>query len=713
MARAMPGQGPWFAREEVRVRMTLMTTPEIDYRVDRSVAVISFANPPVNGLSHAVRAGITGALDRAQSDPNVRAIVLRGAGGLFSGGADIRELGTPASTAEPSLRRLIDLVETSAKPVVAAIVGTCLGGGLELALAAHYRVASAQARLGLPEVKLGLLPGAGGTQRLPRLVGVETAIDMIVGGQPVPATGLANTALLDRVVNGDPLAGAVELAASADVAIRPPPRTRDIPLDEPNLAALCEAVRARLKSERPLLPAPVRALDAIEAAGKPFDDGLDVEWRAFLELMETPESKGLRHAFFAERGAGKVDGITPSTPVRPLGQAAVIGAGTMGAGIAVALLDAGIPLWLVETDQATLERGVTRIAGIYQAQVERGKLAASERDRRLALLRPTLSYEAIGQADVVVEAVFESLEVKCDVFTALDRVMKPGAILATNTSTLDVDTIAGFTRRPSDVLGLHFFSPANVMRLLEVVRGRETSAGVLATALALGKALGKVAVVSGVCDGFIGNRMLDVYVRQAWWLAEEGATPEQIDRAMEAFGMAMGPFRVGDLVGHDVSLAIRQRRRAEVAGYLCSALPDRLCGLGRLGQKTGGGWYDYPDGPRRPVPSGTVQDLIRSHRAEIGVSLRRIDDREIVDRLVYALVNEGSRILEEGIAARASDIDVVYLTGYGFPRSRGGPMFYAGQVGWDQVLRRMREFARNPHGDPAFWTPAPLVGHRR
>jgi 3-hydroxyacyl-CoA dehydrogenase len=683
--------------------------PDIDYRVDRAVGVISFANPPVNSLSHAVRAGLSAALERAQAEPAIRSIVLTGAGGLFSAGADIREFGTPASMAEPTLRQLIDLVETSAKPVIAAIAGTCLGGGLELALAAHYRVASAGAKLGLPEVKLGLLPGAGGTQRLPRLVGVQRAVDMIVSGEPVAATALANTALLDHVVDGDPQAAAVKLAASAEVTTRPPPRTRDMPLNEPNLASLCQAARARLETLRPLLPAPMRAVDAIEAAAEPFDEGLAIERRAFLELMETPESKGLRHAFFAERAAGKVDGLTPSTPVRPLDQAAVIGAGTMGTGIAVAMLDAGIPLWLVEADQAGLDRGLARIAGIYDGQVKKGKLTVSERERRLALLRPTLSYDAIGQVDVVIEAVFESMEVKREVFMALDRVMKPGAVLATNTSTLDVDTIAGFTRRPSDVLGLHFFSPANVMRLLEVVRGRATAPDVLATALALGKTLRKVAVISGVCDGFIGNRMLEAYTKQAWYLVEEGATPRQIDRAMESFGLAMGPFRVGDLVGHDVSLAIRQRRRAERPGYLCSTLPDKLCQLGRLGQKTGGGWYDYPEGPRRPAPSAVVEQLITSHRAEIGVSPRPIDDSEIVDRLVYALVNEGARILEEGIAARASDIDVVYLTGYGFPPARGGPMFHADQVGLDQVLRRVREFAGNPHGDPAFWTPAPLL----
>jgi 3-hydroxyacyl-CoA dehydrogenase len=680
----------------------------VGYSIDGAVAVIRFANPPVNGLSHGVRTGIAAALERAAADPSAHAIVLAGAGGLFSGGADIREFGTPAGTAEPTLRQLIARLEASPKPVIAAIDGTCFGGGLELAMAAHYRVASAGAKLGMPEVKLGLLPGAGGTQRLPRLVGVERAIEMIVVGDPVPAPALSDTRLLDLVVDADPLAAATGLAASGGLSV-PPPRARDLPLDQSELARRCEAASARVRATRPVLPAPLRALEAIAAAAGPLEDGLAIERRAFVELMESPESKGLRHAFFAERSAGRVDGVGPDTPVRPIRQAAVIGAGTMGAGIAVALLDAGIALQLLETDQPSLERGVARIAGIYDAQVKKGKLDAGERERRMALVRPALDYDSLGQADLVIEAVFESLEVKRDVFLALDRVMKPGAILATNTSTLDVDAIAGFTRRPADVLGLHFFSPANVMRLLEVVRGRATSPESLATALALAKRLRKTAVVSGVGDGFIGNRMLEGYTRQAWYLVEEGAAPEQVDRAIESFGFAMGPFRVGDLVGHDVSYAIRQRRRAERPGYLCSTLPDKLRALGRLGQKTGGGWYDYPDGPRRPVSSPAADELVAAHRAELGIAPRPVGDAEIVDRLVYALVNEGARILDDGIAARASDIDVVYLTGYGFPRHRGGPMFYADQIGLAPIVQRIREFAGNPHGDPGFWTPAPLL----
>ena len=525
---------------------------------------------------------------------------------------------------------------------------------------------------------------------------------MILGGEPVAAAVLADTRLLDRVVDGDAVAAAVAFAASLDPGA-PLPRARELALDEPRLAQLVEDARSRLRKGRSVLPAPLRAVDAVEAASGPFDDGLALERRAFLELIETPESKGLRHAFFAERAAAKVAGIGPETPIRPVDRAAVVGAGTMGAGIAVALLDAGLPTALLEADQPALDRGLARIAGIYDAQVQKATLTSAERDRRLARLRPTLSYADLTGAGVVIEAVFESLDVKRAVFAELDRTVQPGAILATNTSTLDVNAIAGFTRRPADVLGLHFFSPAHVMRLLEVVRGRDTSAETLATALQLGKRLRKVTVVSGVCDGFIGNRMLDAYVRQAWWLVEEGASPGQVDQAMEAFGMAMGPFRVGDLVGHDVSQAIRRHRRATRPDYRCSELPDRLCALGRLGQKTGGGWYDYPDGPRRPVPSPVAEELVRSHRAELGLTPRPIDDAEIVERLVFALAHEGRRILEEGIAARASDLDVVYVTGYGFPRWRGGPMWYAEQVGWHRVDARIHELARAPHGDPTFW----------
>ncbi|HEU5135773.1 MAG TPA: 3-hydroxyacyl-CoA dehydrogenase NAD-binding domain-containing protein [Steroidobacteraceae bacterium] len=678
----------------------------VDYSRDGAAAVITISNPPVNSISHPVRAAFLDALDRAAADDGVRAIVVAGAGGLFSAGADIREFGTPAARAAPQLRDIIAAVEASAKPVIAAIGGLCLGGGFELALGCHYRVARADARVGLPEVMLGLLPGAGGTQRLPRLVGVETALNMILSGERVPARDLERTRLFERVVDGDPVRTALDLVDS--LAKQGPRRISELTLVEPNLEALCEFALMTVKAKAPLALAPQRCIECVKAAAKPFAEGAAIERRLFLELMQTPESQGLRHSFFAERAAGKVADIPESTPLRPLTRAAVIGAGTMGGGIAICFLNAGIPTWLLETDQAALDRGVARITAIYDAQVKKGKLAIAERDKRMALLLPVLKYDAIASADIVIEAVFERMDVKLAVFAELDRVMKPGAILATNTSTLDVNAIARSTRRPADVLGTHFFSPANVMRLLEIVRGRDTAKDALATALALGKTLRKVPVVSGVCDGFIGNRMLEQYTRQANYMLEEGASPRQIDAAMEAFGFAMGPFKVGDLAGNDIGWNVRKRRRAEKPGYRFSTLPDKLCELGRFGQKTGAGWYEYPDG-RKPLPSKTVDELIAAHRREIGVTPRKIDDAEIVDRLVYALVNEGARILDERIAARSSDIDVCYVAGYGFPAMRGGPMFHAELVGLPLVQRRMREFARNPHGDAEVWKPAALI----
>ena len=681
----------------------------VDYARDGTTAVITFSNPPVNSFSHAVRGALLAALDRAAADPGVRAIVLTGAGGQFSGGADIREFGTPASLAAPRLHDVIAACEGSAKPVIAAISGVCLGGGFEIALGCHFRVARADARVGLPEVKLGLLPGAGGTQRLPRLVGVTTALNVILGGEQIPAREFANTALFDRVVEGDPVRAAAEFADQLEKQGKLVPRkVSEIALQEPNLEALCEFALQTVKAKAPLAIAPQRCIECVKAAGKPYAEGAAIERRLFAELVQTPESKGLRHSFFAERAAGKVADIPDSTPLRPLATAAVIGAGTMGSGIAICFLNAGIPTWLLETDQAALDKGVARIAGIYDAQVRKGKLLQAERDKRMGLLQPVLKYESIGSADIVIEAVFERMDVKLGVFAELDRVMKSGAILATNTSTLDVNAIARATKRPADVLGTHFFSPANIMRLLEIVRGTATAKDALATALALGKLLRKVSVVSGVCDGFIGNRMLEHYGKQANYLLEEGASPRQVDAAMEAFGFAMGPFKVGDLAGNDIGWSVRKRRRAEKPGYRFSTLPDKLCEMGRFGQKSGSGWYEYPDG-RKPLPSRVVDELIAEHRRGLGITPRKIEDAEIVDRLVYALVNEGARILDEGIAARSSDIDVVYLTGYGFPAMRGGPMFHADSVGLPLVQRRMREFARNGHGDPEFWKPAPLI----
>jgi 3-hydroxyacyl-CoA dehydrogenase len=682
----------------------------VDYRLHGGVAVIQFGNPPVNSLGHSVRRELAEAFDRAAADSAVKAVVLTGANGVFSGGADIREFGLPAALASPNLRQLIAIIDDMKKPTVACIGGTCLGGGFEVALACHFRVAAAAAPVGLPESKLGLLPGAGGTQRLPRIVGVETALNMILGGEPVPAKMLAKTPLFSKVVDGDPLEAAIELAASAGAKGETPRRVRDLKIKEPNLEAICQFARNTVKAKFPQYPALVRCIDAVEAAAtQPFDAGVQTERAYFVELMSTPVSNALRHVFFAERAAARIPDVPANTPTRELRKAAVIGGGTMGSGIAMCFINVGIPVTMLETDQAALDRGTAKIREIYEGQVKKGKLKPEERDKRLGLLSTTLKYDDIGAADIVIEAVFEEMSVKEIVFRELDRVMKPGAILATNTSTLDVDHIAEITRRPQDVIGTHFFSPANVMRLLEIVRGKATAKDVLATTMKLAKTLKKTPVVSGVCDGFIGNRMLHQYVREAGYLVEEGASPQQVDAAIEAFGFAMGPFRVGDLAGNDVGWRIRKRKAQEDPNFKYSKIGDKVAELGRYGQKTQAGWYDYKPGDRTPYPSKVIDELITKHRAELGITPRQIPADEIVDRLVFALVNEGAKILEDKIAMRASDIDVVYLTGYGFPPFRGGPMCYADSVGLYDVVRRMKRFATSAGGDPEFWQPAPLL----
>ena len=680
------------------------------YEVRDPVAVITLDNPPVNGLGHDTRAGLVAGLRQANADPAVTAIVIVGANGLFSGGADIREFNTPKATARPTLLDCIAEVEASDKPVVAAIEGTCMGGGLELALSCHYRVALSGARVALPEVKLGLIPGAGGTQRLPRVVGVERALRMIVSGEPVVVDELVETRLLDRVLAGDLVTGAVRFAQEMASRQRVHSLVRDLgvtPALDPGLFA---TARANAFAASRGQPAPQRCVDAVEGAvDLDFDAGVKRERELFVALMQSPESRALRHAFFGERAAARIPDVPSDTPARPVRKVAVVGAGTMGGGIAMSFLNAGMPVTLLETSQAALDRGMATIRRNYDATVKRGKLTADKAEQRMGLLTPTLAPEAIADADLVVEAVFEEMGVKEDVFRKLDKVMKPGAVLATNTSTLDVNRIAAATGRPQDVVGMHYFSPAHVMKLLEVVRAGKTAKDVLATVMQVAKKTGKTAVVSGVCDGFIGNRMLAQYYNQAWFLLEEGASPQQVDRALEAFGMAMGPLRVGDLAGNDIGWAVRKRRYVERPEMVISRIADRLCELGRFGQKTGAGWYRYEAGSREPIPDPAVDAMIADYRRERGITPRAIDDDEIVDRCIFALVNEGARIVEEGIAARASDVDVVYLTGYGFPRHRGGPLMHADQVGLAEVVRRMEGFARNPHGDPAFWKPAPLL----
>ena len=685
-----------------------------EYKVHGDVAVITMNNPPVNGLGHATRLGLAGGLEQANADPSVKAIVITGAGKAFSGGADINEFGTPKALAEPNLGSVIQAIEYSAKPVVAAVHSIAMGGGLELALGCHYRIAAPGANIALPEVKLGLIPGAGGTQRLPRAMGVEIALNMIVSGEPVKSELLAQQPgqkLFDRMAASAQSLMEEAIAFARSVAdARPLPLVRDLPCKHPLGEAYFQFARNMVKGMAKNFPAPPKCVDAVEAATQmKFEQGMAAEREIFVNLMLTPESRALRHIFFAERAASKIPDVSADTPQREIKSVAVIGAGTMGGGISMNFLNAGIPVKILEMKQEALDKGVATIRKNYEAQVKKGKLKADKYDQRMSLLSTTLDYKDLKDADLVIEAVFEEMGVKQKVFETLDATMKPGAILASNTSTLDVNKIASFTRRPQDVVGMHFFSPANVMKLLEVIRGEKTGKDVLATVMTLGKKIKKTAVVSGVCDGFIGNRMVEQYSRQAGFLLDEGATPQQVDKAIEKFGFAMGPFRMGDLAGNDIGWAIRKRRAIEHPNMLYSRTADKLCELGRFGQKTGAGWYDYQPGKRDAIPSELVGKMIEDHRKELGITPRKIADEEIVQRLVFALVNEGARILEDGIASKASDIDMVYLTGYGFPVYRGGPMLYADQVGLFNVAQAMKRFQRNPRDDAKFWEPAPLL----
>ncbi|GAB3661140.1 3-hydroxyacyl-CoA dehydrogenase NAD-binding domain-containing protein [Ramlibacter alkalitolerans] len=685
-----------------------------EYQVHGDVAVITMNNPPVNGLGYATRSAIASGIDQANADPAVKAIVITGAGKAFSGGADIKEFGTARATQDPNLLSVILACENSSKPIVAALHSVAMGGGLELALGCHYRIAAPGANIALPEVKLGLIPGAGGTQRLPRVLGVEPALNMIVSGEPVKSDMLAKLPgqkLFDRMAASPESLQEEAIAFARAVAdTRPLPLVRNMPCKHPMGDAYFGFARNMVKGMAKNFPAPGKCVDAIEAATKKkFDEGMAYEREIFTALMFTPESRALRHLFVAERAASKIADVPEDTPKRTIERVAVLGAGTMGGGISMNFLNAGIPVTILEMKQEALDRGIATMRKNYESQVKKGKLKQDKYDERMGLLKTTLSYDDIRDADLVIEAVFEDMAVKQKVFEMLDAVMKKGAILASNTSTLDVDKIAGFTRRPEDVVGLHFFSPANVMKLLEVVRGAKTGKDVLATVMALARKIRKTAVVSGVTDGFIGNRMIEQYSRQAGFLLDEGATPQQVDKAIEKFGFAMGPFRMGDLAGNDIGWAIRKRRAQERPNMLYSRSADKLCELGRFGQKTGAGWYDYQPGKRDAIPSKLVEDMIVEHRKSLGVEPRRISDEEIVQRLVFALVNEGARILEEGIAARASDIDMVYITGYGFPVHRGGPMLYADQVGLFNVAQAMKRFQKNPRDDAKFWEPAPLL----
>ena len=682
------------------------------YEVRDGVAILTLDNPPVNGLSYALRVAFAEALDKANADASVKAVVVTGAGKAFSGGADIKEFGSPKAAAEPNLLSLIRACELSSKPVVAAIHSVAMGGGLELALGCHYRVTAPGANIALPEVKLGLIPGAGGTQRLPRVIGVEAALNIIVSGEPVKSEFIASfpgQKLFDKVIEGDLMAGAIAFALEkADV--RPLPLVRDMKVGHPEADAYFKFALNTVTAMAKNFPAPRKCVEAVQNATRmKFDDGMKAEREIFMNLMFTPECVSLRHLFIAERAASKIPDVPEDTKPRDIKKVGVIGAGTMGGGIAMNFLNAGVPVIVLEMKQEAIDKGFGVIRKNYEAQVAKKKLKQEKLDERMGMLTSTLDYAALADCDLIIEAVFEEIGVKEKVFQALDAVAKPGAILASNTSTLDVNKIASFTKRPQDVVGMHFFSPANVMKLLEVVRGEKTAKDVLATVMAISKKIKKVAVVSGVCDGFIGNRMIEQYGRQGGFLLEEGCTPQQVDKAIEKFGFAMGPFRMGDLAGNDIGWAIRKRRYVEKPNLRYSKTADLLCEMGRFGQKVGKGWYDYQAGKRDAIPNAEVEAMIAKHRETLGVTPRKISDDEIVHRLVFSLVNEAAHILEEGIANKASDIDIVYIYGYGFPVYRGGPMNYANQVGLFNVAQMMKKFQQNPLDDAKFWEPAPLI----
>ncbi|MAM88865.1 MAG: 3-hydroxyacyl-CoA dehydrogenase [unclassified Hahellaceae] len=680
------------------------------YDTHGNVAVIRLDNPPVNGLGLPLRQGIVDGIKKAEGDSAIKAVVIIGSDRAFSGGADISEFGTPKMLGEPNLLTVINYVESSSKPVVAAIGGACMGGGLELALGCHYRVSKPDAQISLPEVKLGILPGAGGTQRLPRVIGAEHALNMIVSGAAMPAKMFNGSALFDEMIDGDLLDGALSFAHKVVSENLPLKKVRNLKAKHANPEGFFMFARNTVGAVAKNYPAPLKCVDAVEAAvTKPFEKGMEIEREAFAHLINTSESKALRHAFFAERLTSKIPDVPSDTPTRDIKQVGVIGAGTMGTGISINFLNAGIPVTIVEMKQDGLDRGIAAIRKVYEGRVKKGKMTQEKAEAAMGLVTPSLSYDDLKNADLVIEAVFEEMGVKESVFKKLDEVCKPGAILASNTSTLDVDKIASFTKRPQDVIGLHFFSPANIMQLLEVIRGKETAKDVMATAMKLAKTIRKTAVVSGVCDGFIGNRMINQYSREALLMLQEGATVQQIDKAIEKFGFAMGPLRMADMAGGDIGFAIRKRQYAENPNMKKMVVADRLGEMGRFGQKTGSGFYRYEPGNRNALHDPEVDRVIEDVRKELRITPRKISNQEIVERCVYALVNEGARILEEGIAQRASDIDMVYLTGYGFPVYRGGPMHYAEEVGLLNVVRAMETFAENPDAEPGFWKPAALL----
>ena len=675
------------------------------------VALLRMTNPPVNGLSFAMRAALDASVTEALEDDSVAAMVIAGAGRMFCGGADIREFSAPPPPGATLLPAVLDKIEASPKPVVAAIHGVAAGGGMEVALACHVRLAAPGTKLGLPEVTLGILPGAGGTQRMPRLIGFEAALDVIVGGQLHPVDKAVALGFVDERVDGDLEATAI--ARARQLAADGAPLRRASQIEEHLDAArarpeLFEHFRKKMAKRARGFDAPYACVECVEKAlTLPYSEALKHERVVFNRLRESDQSAAQRHAFFSEREVAKIPDVPKDTPTRPIATAGVVGCGTMGGGIAMSIANAGLPVTVLESSQEALDRGMAIIRKNYAATVSKGRLSQEEMDARLARITPTLDDEALGAADVVIEAVFEEMPLKKEVFARLDRVCKPEAILATNTSTLDVNEIAASTSRPEQVIGTHFFSPANVMKLVENVRGERTSAQTIATVMKLSKALGKTGALVGVCDGFVGNRMLYAYRRQADFLLEEGALPAQVDKAIYDFGLPMGPYQMADLTGLDVSWRVRKAQAPTRPAHLrYSPIADRICEMGRYGQKTGAGWYRYEEGSRVPIPDPTIHDLIVRVSEELGIARRAVADDEIVPRCLYPLVNEGAKILDEGLALRASDIDVIWMHGYGFPRYRGGPMYWADLVG----LRTVYDTMSRLHDEHGEWLePAPLL----
>lgn len=656
-----------------------------------SIAVITIDNPPVNALSLSVRQGLVEAIEVADRDPHTSAVVIACDGRTFIAGADIREFGKPPE--QPWLADVVERLEDATKAVIAALHGSTLGGGLEVAMGCHYRIATAAAVVGLPEVKLGLLPGATGTQRLPRLAGVERALDMMLSGNPIAASDALDAGIIDRIAGGDDLlAAAIEFAS--EMTGNGPRRVRDLPVPAAD-SDVFVAIRKKIVAKTRGLLSPEKIIQCVEAATQlSYTDACQVERDLFMECKDSPQSSGLRHAFFAERGVAKIPGIEKTAPTRDIQKISVLGAGTMGAGIAYNCLIAGYTVHLLDSDDAGLDRGKTMLRSLYEGGVKRGKISAAGAREGLHHLTTSTSYNEVADADLVIEAVFEDMSIKKDVFAKLDEVCKQGAILASNTSTLNIDEIAAATSRPQDVIGLHFFSPAHIMRLLEIVRGDKTGDDVIATSLALAKRLGKIGVVVGNCFGFVGNRMLYPYGRENQLLLLEGAAPEYIDKVLFDWGMAMGPNAVGDLAGLDVGYKARHARTDLPDDPRFYRVADMLVEQGRLGQKTGRGTYLYESGSRIPTPDPAVQTMINEEATRLGIDQRDIEAEEIIDRCIYSLIIEGARILEDGIAIRSSDIDVIWTNGYGFPRHRGGPMHYADSIGLDRVYDKVCEFQK-------------------